>query len=91
MRLSFIIIILSFCISSEIYRAQVIDSNQNPIANANVELMVDDLVFGSVTDNDGFFLISFGDSFDSGNSFLRISHIGYNDYFTKLAFELEMF
>ena len=84
MRLSFIIIILSFCISSEIYRAQVIDSNQNPIANANVELMVDDLVFGSVTDNDGFFLISFGDSFDSGNSFLRISHIGYNDYFTKI-------
>ena len=58
MRFLFIVIILSFCMCSEIFRAQVLDNNQRPITNDNVELILDNLILGSVTDDDGFFFIS---------------------------------
>ena len=84
MRFLFIVIILSFSMCSEIFRAQVLDNNQRPITNANVELILDNLILGSVTDDDGFFLISFSGENNSKEGILRISHIGYQDYYSTI-------
>ena len=74
--------------SSEIFKGRVLDVDQHPIKNVNAEFILDDKTIGSVSDDDGIFLIS---NLAPGNYMLKVSHIGYQPYSQKVSIPKEMF
>ena len=83
--LIFLFFILSFCINSEIFNGIVLDSNNIPIEKADVQLTSDQDSYGTITDSDGFFIIS---DVKGKNYVLTISHIGYNNYVSDINLPL---
>ena len=61
------------------------DSNNIPIEKADVQLTSDQDSYGTITDSDGFFIIS---DVKRKNYVLIISHIGYNNYVSDINLTL---
>ena len=60
-------------ICSDYFKGQIVDSSNNPIYNANIEVVGDAMV-GTTTDKDGLFV--FSNDIDGFFS-IKVSHIGY--------------
>ena len=64
------------------------DVNQNPITSANVEFFENDVLFGAVSDKDGYFLIS---DVPEGDYVINVTHIAYQDYIQRVSFPKNSF
>ena len=79
----YLIFILSLSINSEIFKGRILDSENNPLENSNIELIAENKKNGTISDKDGFFIIS---NILSGDYTVIVSHIGYQDYVDKISF-----
>ena len=64
------------------FRGQVVDVSDNPIKNANVQI-VDMKNSSTLTDEDGYFII---DSILEKEFSVKVSHIGYEDNITPIDY-----
>ena len=69
----FISLFFSLVFTIDSYTGRVIDDKGNALAGVNIELLGTDI--GSVSDGQGYFIISFTDINKTG----KITHIGYSD------------
>ena len=67
------------------FRGQVVDVSDNPIKNANVQI-VDMKNSSTLTDEDGYFII---DSILEKEFLVKVSHIGYEDNITPIDYSSE--